>query len=622
MINIPIISTFNAKGIDKATKSFDKLGRSVNRSLGLIGIEEFARRSIKAFAEDQKSAALLANTLKNLGQEFLDTGVEKFIANLSLATGVIDDELRKAFQGLFIATGSVTKAQDALKLAMDVSAGTGKDLNTVQVALSKAYLGNTTSLTRLGAGLSKTLLKTGDMEAITKQLAQTFKGDASTAANTFSGEIERMKRSMTEAQEIIGGSMVQAFKKLSGNQGIDGVQKGIKSIGDEISNMILGVGDLISAIKPLLPVLGALSVAMLAVTNPITAAAITGVVVAGQVHKEQQKAYYAPKGAHVSTGGKVGAGVYSYGAQGIHSRTPMASPGENRANAAKLKIGNDKLAKAKADELKLLKDKNTQTLLEAKMKKDQAALDELKKRYDTERLGLVAALAKATDEDTRRRIRDQIAILDGNASIAEKALDEMDKAQKDRIGLELAAAQSLAKLAAAADGVFTIFTTKVPFIGAEQGPGLKPKVDPITQAEIDAAEQDKIAFQKELDAKKARDAQAAADAQAALDRQAAIDAANALPFGQNAPLTDRWPGLGKQDASFFQPDYSQTPTGSTVIGGAVGKQSGDVYIDNSIHVGEGGTVVDSNAITDIVKTATQQNNRYGSSLQYAGAIAS
>jgi len=453
-VRIPIISTFNAKGIKDATKQFNKLGHSVNGALKIAAVEEFARRSIKAFAENQKGVALLTNTLKNLGQEFMAVGVVKFIDDLTLATGKTKEELIPAFQGLFIATGSVTKAQEALKLAMDVSAGTTKDLNPVQIALSKAYLGNTTSLTRLGAGLSKTLLKTGDMEKITAQLAATFKGNASVAADTFTGKLDRLKASINDAQEIIGGAMVDSLAKFAGTNGVGGAQKAVKGLGDEIGFIVTGIGDMAAAIKPLLPLLTAVGLAMLAISNPFTAGAIGIALVAGEAAKIKDRNYYAPKKA-VNYGGKVGAGVYQSGMG--YTRTPMQSPGDR----AKIDAGNAKLAKAKKDELAMLTAKNKLTLAEATAKADQAKLDEQKKKFDLERIGIAAGIAQKEDELSKTkdaagralltveldRLKLQQAILDENAKAATAAADQLAKAEADKLKGEIAAADALAKLA-------------------------------------------------------------------------------------------------------------------------------------------------------------------------------
>jgi hypothetical protein len=80
---------------------------------------------------------------------------DKFIESLSNQVGIVDDNLRPAMGKLVRATGSVGQAQKLLKLALDASVVSGKPLDTVAQALSKAYNGNTTALTRMFPELKK-----------------------------------------------------------------------------------------------------------------------------------------------------------------------------------------------------------------------------------------------------------------------------------------------------------------------------------------------------------------------------------------------------------------------------------------------------------------------------------
>ena len=258
-VNVDIIT--EVKGLQNLAKgqqhlnSFEsaakKLGKTLAGAFAVEKIVEFGKASVEAFAKNEQQVALLNNTLKNLGMSYASISANSFIDHLTLATGKTKEELIPAFQGLLIATGDVTKAQDTLKLAMDVSAGTGKDLGTVQIALSKAYLGNTTSLTRLGAGLSKALLKTGDMKKITAQLAATFSGDAAIAADTFAGKLARINASATEAKVTIGSGLVDALTLLAGSTSVDHLQESMQSLALDTADVIRGVGVLINQLKKL-----------------------------------------------------------------------------------------------------------------------------------------------------------------------------------------------------------------------------------------------------------------------------------------------------------------------------------------------------------------------------------
>ncbi len=160
---------------------------------------------VKAAIEDEAAQLRLANALKNVtgATQAQISAVEQQILKTSLATGVADDQLRPALQRLATATGSVTESQDLLNLALDISAATGKSVESVSNALGKAYEGNTGALTRLGVGLSAAEIKTLGLEGTVKQLAETFGGAATVQANTFEGQIARLKVGFDEAKDCV-----------------------------------------------------------------------------------------------------------------------------------------------------------------------------------------------------------------------------------------------------------------------------------------------------------------------------------------------------------------------------------------------------------------------------------
>jgi hypothetical protein len=130
---IDIITQFTGtKSVKQAETSFDKLAKSIGRVVSVAAIEEFSRRSIKAFLADDAAAKQLEKTLTNLGIYF-DSGVlSKYIQELQDTTGVLDDQLRPAFSSLAVATRDYGKAQELLNVSLDVSQGTGKSLTASQ----------------------------------------------------------------------------------------------------------------------------------------------------------------------------------------------------------------------------------------------------------------------------------------------------------------------------------------------------------------------------------------------------------------------------------------------------------------------------------------------------------
>jgi len=217
------------KNLDTGSKEVEGFGGKLEK-FGKIAAAAFAAAAaaaaayavklavdgVKAAIEDEAAQNRLANALKNVtgATEAQISAVEEQILKTSLATGVADDELRPALQRLATATGSVTKSQDLLTLALDISAATGKSVETVSNALGKAYEGNTTALGRLGIGLSAAEIKTLGLDGTVKQLAETFGGSATVQANTLEGQIARLKVGFDEAKESVGAALLPIIQKF------------------------------------------------------------------------------------------------------------------------------------------------------------------------------------------------------------------------------------------------------------------------------------------------------------------------------------------------------------------------------------------------------------------------
>ena len=417
MIQVPIVSTYNAKGVNQATKSLSRFDKSVTKLgksfAGLFAAQKllsFGKASVKAYAADDKAARMLANSLKNVGAAYAATNVEDYIANLQRTTGVLDDFLRPALQTLILATGDVTKSQQALALALDISQATGKDLSSVSTALAKGFQGNTTALAKMGGAVSKATLATGDMNKITAELTQKYKGSALIAMTGYAGQMAKLGVTSQNVKEIIGKGLLDALSKMGDSNSVQDTADAMEILAQNTADVIRGIGILAGKLKSI----------------PLFSAVVRTI---GDV------ASAGPLGALMRSGqSKVKTG---YGQQ---------SPGD-RANAV---ATNKKLLLQKQQELALLTAKNKTTKEEAQMKADQAALDKLKAKFDLERIGLNAALNNATDEETKARIRAQIAILDETGKTAQAANDALVKAQADKLANEVYAADVLKYLAAQA----------------------------------------------------------------------------------------------------------------------------------------------------------------------------
>jgi hypothetical protein len=392
-------SKFDAKGFKQAESATAKLNKGVKNlartfgvAFGAAALVTYSKRAVKAFADDEKAARSLSVALANTGNAFASIGVEKFIDDLQRTTGVLDDNLRPAFQTLVTATGDVTKSQKALSLALDISAATGKDLGSVSSALAKGFTGQTTALSRLGAGLSKATLASGDMDAIMTELNDKFSGQATAAVQGYSGQIALLNVALANSAEIIGKDLLDSINLVSGANGIGKTTSAIESMATSIGNAVYGVASLINRLK--------------GIYQDTFIGDFFGLF---------------SKLPNLSTFGAA--------AKARSAGTPAQSPGQRKA-----------IDKANADALKLAKTKNSlatidnaNTARKLVLTADQQALEELKKKFDVERIGLFAALNQATDEETRMRLRSLIAIQDNDAALAGKIKAELEAARTTEI---------------------------------------------------------------------------------------------------------------------------------------------------------------------------------------------
>jgi hypothetical protein len=421
-IAINIAAQFTGKNAfqkaDKATAGLQRSVKNLGMALGVAfsarAITNFSKLAVKAFAEDEKAARSLALAVANTGNAFAQLDVESFIQRMQRTTGVLDDNLRPAFRTLITTTGDVKKSQDALALALDISAGTGRDLNQVSLALARGYAGQTTGLSRLGAGLSKATLKAGDMDEITKELQARFSGQALEATKGFAGQMALLTVAVNDAKEAIGKGLVDALGVLSGGQG--GTGGAITVINDMATGIAEGAKNIAFMIKQfeaLKPVIIAIGSLLLIYFAPVTAAvaALTFLLAKGG---ENLKKSQFRQGAIPGGMGNVSMSVGSQDTQRAQT-------------AAKLKADRDaiRLQKSKNE---LSKIDNANTTRKLVLTADQQALEELKKKFDLDRIQINAALNGSIDRETELRLKSLLAIKDNDAALAGKIKAELDAA--------------------------------------------------------------------------------------------------------------------------------------------------------------------------------------------------
>jgi len=250
----------------KLSSGVKKLAGAVGLAYGTTAVVAFGKASVRAAAADEKAQQQLALALKNVGLGRDAASSEAYIQRLQSEFGIVDDLLRPSYQTLAVATRDSAEAQRLLNLSLDISASTGKDLGSVTSALSKAFLGNKTALSKLGVGISKTDLKAKSFKDITEELTTTFAGSATAAAGTFQGSIDKLGVASANVQEIIGTGLIDALKNLGENTSVADLASNMEKTATYLADVIRGVGVLAAKLKDI-PVLGNLNVGMIPIVG-------------------------------------------------------------------------------------------------------------------------------------------------------------------------------------------------------------------------------------------------------------------------------------------------------------------------------------------------------------------
>lgn len=421
---------------EKLSKNVGKLAKALALALGAAKIGKFAKESIKAFAEEERSVAMLTNALKNLGMAKQTDEIYAYIDALQLATGVSDDDLRPAFQKLATAGLNAADAQSVLALALDISAGSGKDLETVSSALSKAVGGNTAALSKLGVGLTKDELKTMDLNEIMLKLSDTYRNSAAKAAETFSGKMAKLSVAIDTAKESIGKGLIDGLMLATGSVSIEELQVKIVNLGNNLAAIFVATGNLIYENWNLIKQLG---IALVAVFTSV--AVYAGVTALISVINKLKAAFIALRAvgfaAAVATaaainpvGGILAAGALiatiiagnlaldTFNKSKAEAEKPFKVPdfkgltGDDYGNAKKLEDLKIKAAKA-----------------QEKAAKDALKNKQLAKIFDLEYVQIYAALQGKLSEEDRTRLRLQLAILDENVNAADYLSKKLAESQ-------------------------------------------------------------------------------------------------------------------------------------------------------------------------------------------------
>ena len=403
---IRIAAIFDNKGLKQADKGVKGLQSAVKKLAGAAGIGlstaaviNFGKAAAKAFIEDEQAASRLAQSVKNLGLAFETPRIEEFIAQLSRASGVTDNELRPSMQKLLQTTGSVAKSTELLTQALDISRGSGVKYETVVEDLTKAYVGQTRGLSKYKLGLTQAELKTTSFADVQKKLSDQFSGANAAYLETYAGKMGILSNAAGEATEIIGKGLVESLSILAGEGNtVQPLADSMLELATYISEVITGMSTLIAKFKEL-PGMD------FYLKNIFPQLLKLNSIKSGLDALQQ----FAPDTSKKSAGRLFAGGSGGVGFDIEEERIRR----KVEADAAK-----------RAKDLAALQKKTLDT------QKKSLALQKASKTLNLEAIGIEAALKGKISETDRISLLLQKAILEGNATLATSLSDQLDAAIK------------------------------------------------------------------------------------------------------------------------------------------------------------------------------------------------
>ena len=391
-LRIDVAAEFKGrKAFTEATNATSRLDKAVGKLgkqfLGVFAAQKliaYSKQSVKAFAEDEAAARRLATAVDNLGLSFSQSRVETFIAQTEASAGILDDQLRPAMQALLTTTGSLTKSQELLNNAIQISRASGIDLATVSQDLANGFVGITRGLKKYNTGLTQSELKTKSFADILGIMLAKSAGSAQAYLETTSYKLDVLNVAANNAKETIGKGLVDAFARIGGGSDAKDAAVAIDNIAKAVSRVIVVTGTAIGAIEKFRK-------------------AYTNFLAGGDVNELMAK-------PQVSTN-------RSASPAGVAARTKQ----QREAEAAAAKRAKELAALTK-------KQITAQKALTAEQKK-QAALKKAGTVFDLEQIQLVAALKGKLSKEEELRVQAQLALLNDNAALATKLTNQILAAQ-------------------------------------------------------------------------------------------------------------------------------------------------------------------------------------------------
>lgn len=201
---------------DKATKSFDGLGKTIVQVFGAQQIFQFIKSGISDFAEMERSLDNLGRKVEQTGTAWGEAGeeVKAYISQVQEATRFGDDQALSSLDRIISLTGDYNSALQLNERAMDLAVFANMDLGRASEIVALSFQSNTEGLTALGKELGLTTEESKDAEKMFGLLDEKAQGLARSEETTATA-LTQAKNAMADGAKMIGEKLAPAILFLA-----------------------------------------------------------------------------------------------------------------------------------------------------------------------------------------------------------------------------------------------------------------------------------------------------------------------------------------------------------------------------------------------------------------------
>jgi len=481
-LKIPITYILKDAAMKRAERGMKNLGRSagdltrqLTKFATVAGIAEFARQSVVAASEMEKSTAKLTTSLNAIGASSKFGGKEiqkttKDMQNL----GFQGQQSNEALANLVTITGSLTKAQGLMGKSADAARFLHQDLATAATMLGKATIGSAKGFQAFGITLDKTLPSAQAFDKAMSELNARIGGEAQAYANTYAGRLEILTSKFDDIKIMVGEKLLPKLLELTewfDKKGIPKIESFFKFLGNNIEGLsafATAIGVITIALKALTIAAGladlALAPLLIAAAPFLLAlggiAGITALIATSPVRKTMTASQ---KSSALGGGGYAQGGAAAFASQNYGKNTPEKIAARKKTAAAvptpgagldpfagfnKIAYGMQLAAKTeaaaakkradleRATAAKKLSDQRKSDAAKALQARKDAADKKLSAQFDLTQIALANALKNKLTATEKAAVEGLMALQDDGYKTEEQRMKDQEAALAKLIALK------------------------------------------------------------------------------------------------------------------------------------------------------------------------------------------